>query len=49
MILICDQGWRSNVLEVIVVEKASLLSGVAESDEACEDPFTRLEEDTEGL
>ena len=33
--------------EVITAETASLLSGVAEGDEECEDPFIGLEEDEE--
>ena len=48
--IICNQAWRSDVLEVITAKTASLLLDVAEGDKACEDPFVRsLEEDTEKL
>ena len=39
----------SDVIEVITVKTASLLSSVVEGNEACADPFARLEEDAEEL
>ena len=37
----------SDILKVNTAKTASLLSGVTEGDEACDDPFSSLGEDTE--
>ena len=45
----CNQAWKSDsdVPEVIIAKIASLLSGVAEGDEACDNSFDSLGEDAE--
>ena len=39
----------SDVFEVITTKRASLLSGIAEGNEACDNPFTSLEKGEEEL
>ena len=39
----------SDILEVITTKTGSLLSGIAEDDGECKDPFTSVEKHTEEL